>query len=188
MCAKSYWTFCLFLSVTRVTPWSTTLWGTRSGWAPVSQRISICHQFEAQPACWPHANLAPTIFSVWASEATTLVKKSPWSLELSYCECCVSWLLILLIVLFFCSTCVSVTDLLKQQVNHLLLTWHSLSICLPMQKWVRVHIWFKLGLLCKKNPCPFISSFAFCAFYLEFTVCQKISDIFLHSSGFFCLF
>lgn len=73
--------------VRRVTLWSTTLWETRSGWVPASQRMSTCHRSGAPPACWAHGKLAPTIFSACASVATTPVKRCPWSWGRSCREC-----------------------------------------------------------------------------------------------------
>lgn len=112
---SSRWIF-LPLPARRATPWSTTLSGTRSGWAPASRRISTCRRSEAPPACWAHDKLAPTIFSVCVSVATTPARRCPWSLGRNCCECSVLVVVVTFVPLnycavFFCFTCVSVTDL-----------------------------------------------------------------------------
>lgn len=75
------------LAVRRATAWSTTLWGTRSGWAPASPKTSTCRPPGAQPACSAPSRAARATSSSCASEATTPVKKSPWSWGRSCCKC-----------------------------------------------------------------------------------------------------
>lgn len=102
--------FFVLLSVRKVTPSSTTLWGTRSKWAPASPKTSTCLQSKAPPACWARAKSVPAISSDCVSVATTQIQKWSWSSEQSCCKC-LFYFLFLLAPPFLFSFLMTVTDL-----------------------------------------------------------------------------